>query len=325
VHGRWGKIVVIICMFIVQFGACVGYLYFVAKIADEILCDQVQYCQHETQYKLLMLIITIPLSLLKSYTYLSYVSMVGIACALVGGFMMIGYCSDTIASGHQVAGDMEVFNIKAFFGYIGIAMFAFEGNGVVINLKAEARDKNRYPVILQLAILSIIVWYMTIGTLSYATFKAETGLHDYVTSNLPLSAFTIPINIFFCINTLTSYPIQILCAFEIIEEMPFFQQQTDSILKHNIKLYTERIFIILVVTAAAIYIPRFVDFLNIAGSLGAAALGFIFPPLYYISSCGGLKQMRPHLMVFNLFLILFGTVGAIYSLYTSIKSIVERG
>lgn len=263
-----------------------------------------------------------PLSLLKSYTYLSYVSMVGIACALVGGFMMIGYCTDTIASGHQVAGEVKVFDIKAFFGYIGIAMFAFEGNGVVINLKAEARDKNRYPIILQLAILSIIVWYMTIGTLSYVTFKAETGLVEYVTSNLPLTAFTIAINILFCINTLTSYPIQILCAFEIIEEMPFFQKQTDSILIHNVKLYTERVLIILVVTVAAIFIPGVVKFLNIAGSLGAAALGFIFPPLYYIASCGGLKQMKRHLMVFNLFLIGFGTFGAIYSLYTSIKNIV---
>lgn len=312
-------------MFIVQFSCCVGYLYFVAVIADEILCDQVKYCGHQTEYKLLMLIITIPLSLVKTYTYLSYVSMVGIACALVGGFMLIGYCSDTIATGHQVAGEMKLFDIKAFFGYIGIAMFAFEGNGVVINLKAEARDKQRYPLLLQLAILSIIIWFMVIGTLSYATFKSEAGLYDYVTSNLPLSAFTIAINILFCINTLTSYPLQILCAFEIIEDLPFFHNRNESVLKHNIKLYTERVLIILVVTAAAIYIPRFVDFLNIAGSLGAAALGFIFPPLYYIASSGGLRIMKKHEAIFNVFLIGFGTFGAIYSLYTSIKNLVEKG
>jgi len=88
-----------------------------------------------------MLIITIPLSLVKTYTYLSYVSIFGIACALVGGFMMIGYCSEIIATGQQVQGEMKLFNVKAFFGYIGIAMFAFEGNAVVINLRAEARNK----------------------------------------------------------------------------------------------------------------------------------------------------------------------------------------
>jgi hypothetical protein len=50
---------------------------------------------------------------------------------------------------------------------------------------------------------------------------------------------------------------------------------------HNIKVITERVLIILVVTLAAIIIPRFVDFLNISGSIGAASLGFILPPLYY--------------------------------------------
>ena len=39
VHGKIGKVIVIIFMFIVQFSCCVGYLYFVANIADGIICD----------------------------------------------------------------------------------------------------------------------------------------------------------------------------------------------------------------------------------------------------------------------------------------------
>ena len=41
-----------------------------------------------------MLIVTIPLSFVKSYTYLSYVSMVGIACATLGGTFLIGFCTE---------------------------------------------------------------------------------------------------------------------------------------------------------------------------------------------------------------------------------------
>jgi len=40
VHGKVGKVIVIFFMFIVQFSCCVGYLYFVANIADTIICDQ---------------------------------------------------------------------------------------------------------------------------------------------------------------------------------------------------------------------------------------------------------------------------------------------
>ena len=45
----------------------------------------------------------------------------------------------------------------------------------------------------------------------------------------------------------------------------------------TVKMYVERVLVVLIVTIAAIVIPSFVDFLNIAGSLGAAALGFILP------------------------------------------------
>jgi len=64
-----------------------------------------------------------------------------------------------------------VFDIGQFFGYIGIAMFSFEGNGIVINLRAETKDKKSYPSLLRGAIASIIVWFMIIAIVSYATFK----------------------------------------------------------------------------------------------------------------------------------------------------------
>jgi hypothetical protein len=76
--------------------------------------------------------------------------------------------------------------------------------------------------------------------------------------------------------------VQILCTFEIVEDLKYFNDPNDSATKRSIKIYVERVAIILVVTIAAIVIPRFVDFLNISGSLGAAALGFILPPIYYI-------------------------------------------
>lgn len=57
------------------------------------------------------------------------------------------------------------------FSNIGIAMFCFEGNGVVINLKAEAKDKRKYFSMLKLAILTCIIWYMLIAVIAYITMK----------------------------------------------------------------------------------------------------------------------------------------------------------
>jgi hypothetical protein len=100
--------------------------------------------------------------------------------------------------------------------------------------------------------------------------------------------------------------------------MEFFKEESGSKLWHNVKIYTERVLMILIVTFAAIEIPRFVDFLNISGSLGAASLGFILPPLYYFKAKNGIRNLPMHIAAFNVFLICFGTFGAIFSLVTSI-------
>lgn len=109
------------------------------------------------------------------------------------------------------------------FGYIGITIFVFEGNGVVINLRAESQDKQKYKFMLFLAILTVITCYMIIGSTTYITFRSS--VEEYITWNLvPINAFTLIINLLFCYNALTSYPVQILCAFGIIEEAPFFHR-----------------------------------------------------------------------------------------------------
>ena len=57
-------------------------------------------------------------------------------------------------------------------------MFSFEGNGVVINLRAEAKDQRKYPTLLKAALLTIIVWYIILSTVSYSTYKGLSM--DYI-------------------------------------------------------------------------------------------------------------------------------------------------
>lgn len=145
---------------------------------------------------------------------------------------------------------------------------------------------------------------------------------EYITSNLPINGLSILIYILFSFNALSSYPIQILCAFEIIEDLKFFKQESDSSLIKNIKIYTERILIIVIITIVAILVPRFVDFLNISGSVSSSVLGFVLPPLYYMK-CHGLKNLKTEIIIFNIGLIIFGITGGIYSAYNSIYNIVN--
>ena len=95
-------------------------------------------------------------------------------------------------------------------------------------------------------------------------------------------------------------------------------------LKHNFKMYFERVLVIIIVTLASMYIPNFVDFLNISGGVAAASLGFILPSLFFIYAKGGIRNLSESSAVFNVFLICFGIFGGIYSLYNSITNIIDE-
>ncbi len=70
------------------------------------------------------------------------------------------------------------------------------------------------------------------------------------------------------------------------------------------------------VTGISLLIPNFTDFLNIAGSLGSAMIAFVLPPLLYMAEFRG--QLKTYVIAINWFIIAFGVLGALYSVYFSI-------
>ena len=78
----------------------------------------------------------------------------------------------------------------------------------------------------------------------------------------------------------------------------------------------------LIVTGVAMIIPDFTDFLNIAGAMGCGVLAFIFPPLLRNKV---FKDTLPKWKLYsNYLIIIFGAVGSVLSIYTSIKQIVDN-
>ena len=134
-----------------------------------------------------------------------------------------------------------------------------------------------------------------------------------------INGFTIFIIFCVCINALASYPVQILCAFDIMEQATWFKTGTTR--AKTIKRVSMRSLIILFVTGLALIIPNFTDFLNIAGSLGAGMVAFILPPwLYNLEFKETVSRWR---FWFNWFVVVFGVVGSILSIVASIKSIID--
>lgn len=300
-----------------QLSVCISYLFFIGKQVAQIV-------QHETDFKveawfyiLLLTIPAMPITWIETYTFLSYFSIAGISVALIGMVSIFGFCINLFANHEAVYTPINYLDVGGMFGHIGVAMFVYEGNAVIMNVRAETKNINLYPSILKGAILFTILLFMSFASLCYLTYRDQT--QDIFTMTLPIQPFTIFIRLCTCFNAMCSYPVQILAAFDIYEKHEWFHQGTEK--SKKLKKVGVRSIIVWLVTGISLLIPDFTDFLNIAGSIGSAAIAFIIPPFLFLKEFQG--EVSTPLKAFNYFIVVFGFLGAIYSTYFSINNMIN--
>ena len=322
VFGKWGKVAVDVPIWIMQCSTCCSYLYFIAQQIDMVVChytgdkDGGGYCDNQNMYMLIMTIPALPISFIETYTFLSYFVMFGIGMASLGMVMIFGYLGEKMARDEQVVGDLKVFDAYQTVGNLGVAMFVFEGNAVVINVRAETINQHKYPKILTSAIVSVLTLFMVFAIVAYATYKGDCN-SIFVLNMQPITWYVTFVYFCVCINCFISYPVQILAAFDIAEQHPFFKVGE----RIKIKKIVMRSFVIFCITGIALIIPDFTVFLDIAGALGAGVIAFILPPLLYNKE---FEDTVPNWKRYtNWAICVFGVVGCTLSIVASIQSVIN--
>ena len=123
-----------------------------------------------------------------------------------------------MALGKTSSEDLLLFDFWKMMGRIGLAMYLFDGTAIVINVWAEAGPrKAKYPGILMKAIIFDLCLFIAFAIICYSVYREETT-PIFTMSLVPVNAMVIFIFVCVCINALTSYPVQILAAFSIIEK-----------------------------------------------------------------------------------------------------------
>eukprot|EP00347_Sterkiella_histriomuscorum_P016346 403353544 len=313
VLGPNGKLALDISIFIKQVGACISYLYFISTQLDFVVCANTQgaTCLGNATYMIMLIIPVIIISSIDSYKFLSYLSMPSVIIATIGMFTIFYYSFQQMALGVTSQTPIRWLSLDGFFGRIGLAMYIFDGNAVVINIRAEARNKARYPILLKYAITFALVLFIFFSTICYYVFREDSK--PIFTMNLdPTNPLVMFIFVCVCINALTSYPIQILAAFAIVEKTKIFKSESEGALR--IKKLCSRSLIIILTTIICMVIPTFTDFINIAGSIGSATVAFIFPQILYLKQFPYISNAKKVLCWSVLW---FGVFGSLYSIYYS--------
>ncbi|TNV79360.1 hypothetical protein FGO68_gene9979 [Halteria grandinella] len=320
VLGPRGRVLVDISILVKQLGVCVTYLYFVSTQLDFIICQYTDACFGNKLYMLLLIMPVILMSQIGSYRFLGSLSIPSICIALTGMLCIFYYSFSQMTLGSIKSHNYELkyFDGAKIIGRIGLAMYIFDGNAIVVNIRAEANEKKTYyPRILVKAIIFSLVLFTLFATICYLVYREDTQ-PIFTMSLVPINSMVVFILACICINALTSYPIQILAAFTIIER--FTMVSSDSQLQiDRIKRVSLRSLIIVMTTVVCMMVKTFTDFINIAGALGSVTVAFILPQWFFLSTYRQTLSMPQKIGCWAI--AIFGIIGSSYSIYYSIQKL----
>lgn len=158
---------------------------------------------------LAQLVIYIPLSYVRRIARLSWCSLVADAFILIG----LAYVYYDVFATMTVNGVAPIvqFNTENFAVFIGTAVFAFEGIGLVIPITEAMKEPQKFPKVLTLTMIGIALVFASVGAFAYMAYGSN--VQTVVLLNLPAGVIMTPIvQILYSLAIVLSAPLQFFPA-----------------------------------------------------------------------------------------------------------------
>nr|XP_043631852.1 amino acid transporter AVT3A [Erigeron canadensis] len=314
VAGPIGRSAVDVMIVLSQAGFCVSYLIFVSntlvnifdlELVNGVSNFRVFGLSAKTFYIWLCFPFQLGLNAIPTLTHLAPISIfadivdIGAMGVVMVEEVMIYVNSSNVL---KAFGGFSVF----FYG-LGVAVYAFEGIGMVLPLESETAKKDKFGNVLSVTVGFIALMFAAFGVIGYFAFGDETK--DIITTNLGEGWLSGVVQLGLCLNLFLTFPIMMNPVYEVFERM-FCDGKYSLWVRWGM---------VLVVTFVALLVPNFADFLSLVGSSVCIVLGFVLPALF-------------HLMVFRDELsiiwwikdgafIVFGVLLAVTGTWTSLQEI----
>ncbi|KAJ4714037.1 Amino acid transporter like [Melia azedarach] len=310
VCGSVGRFSVDAMIVLAQAGFCVSYLIFIANtLAHMSNSSSSQNILGFLSPKALYIWGCFPFQLgLNSIPTLTHMAPLSLFADIVDlGAMGVVMVEDVTIFTKNMPALKAFGDFSAFCYGIGVAVYAFEGIGMVLPLESEAKDKDKFGKILGLCMVFISVLYGGFGALGYFAFGDETK--DIITTNLGPGIISILVQIGLCINLFFTFPLMMNPVYEVAERR----------FCHSRYCLWLRWVVVLGVTLVALFVPNFADFLSLVGSSVCVILGFVLPSLFHLLVFK--DELSWNGMVLDAAVLVFGVVIAISGTWSSLMEI----
>lgn len=318
-YGKWGRTIVDVSLLSSQVGFCVVYVIFLGDSLHTII---------PSISKLLWMFIIIPILILECWVrelkYLAPLSFTAVTVFFCGFIIVLYYSIKQPSFGSH---SLSYFpsSLSEFATFVSIAVFSFEGIGLVLPVEYSLRDKKNFVKLFVSALVTITIIYLTVGMLGYISW-GPTVSGSLMDNIVEIHGRTIPIkicNILFIIGGFCSYPLQMWPVSYRIEKSLLKNHEQNLILiwkKNGI-----RSLLVILSLALGIAIPAFNLFISLIGSIFSTILAFILPSLFHISlfSWKGKQKLLSPIFIKDVFILMFGIFSMITCTIVSIQNIAK--
>lgn len=111
-----------------------------------------------------------PICWLRSFKYLAYVSIASNIFLIFALFVIIGYCIQNHDDHPELSENLTYVNLSALPLFFGVAVFDFEGNGVVINMHASMREPEKFNRVLVSTLAIYVIFLCLFSSIAYWSY-----------------------------------------------------------------------------------------------------------------------------------------------------------
>lgn len=280
-YGKTLKILILNSIVSAQIGFVAAYTVFTAENLKAFLKNTLDLEYPLYYFVIFETLCFAPMSLIRNITKLSLAALLANVFILTGIATIVFYASrDLITNGPA---EVVMFNSDNWSLFIGVAIFAFEGIGLIIPVQQSMRHPEDFPKVL-LAVISVCcVLFVSIGWLCYITYGEK--VQTVVILNLPQDSIAvISIQFFYALAIMLSVPLQILPAIRIMESR-LFKRRPSGRVDPKTKWHKNafRVGITLLTSTIAYLGSSNLDlFVSFIGCIACIPLVYMYPPMLHL-------------------------------------------
>ena len=128
-------------------------------------------------------LLLVPVCWLRTFKFISYISFFGNISIVFALIVIMSYGESSYVHEPELHKDIRYLDISQIPLFFGIAVFNFEGNGVILNIQSSMKHPEEFRKVMKTTLIAVISILIIFSVAAYESFGNH--INDMVTMNLP--------------------------------------------------------------------------------------------------------------------------------------------